>query len=172
MSAAELLDIEPGDVVCDLCAAPGGKSTQISGKLQGEGLLVSNEFYASRAKILSQNIERMGVRNAVVVNESTDRMAEVFPEFFHKIMVDAPCSGEGMFRKDEAAQGEWSLEQVKVCADRQAEILDNAARMLKPGGVLVYSTCTFAVEENEDTVRAFLKKNPEFYIDNHLSMKK
>ena len=165
MSAAELLDIEPGDVVCDLCAAPGGKSTQIAGKLQGEGLLVSNEFYASRAKILSQNIERMGVRNAVVVNESTDRMAEVFPEFFHKIMVDAPCSGEGMFRKDEAAQSEWSLEQVKVCADRQADILDNAARMLKPGGVLVYSTCTFAVEENEDTVKAFLDRNPEFYID-------
>ena len=165
MSAAELLDVEPGDVVCDLCAAPGGKSTQIAGKLLGKGLLVSNEFYRSRAKILSQNIERMGVRNAVVLNESTDHMAQLFPEFFHKIMVDAPCSGEGMFRKDEDARSEWSLEQVKVCADRQALILDNAAKMLKPGGVLVYSTCTFAVEENEDTVVAFLERNPEFYID-------
>lgn len=165
MSAAELLEIEPGDIVCDLCAAPGGKSTQIAGKLQGEGLLVSNEFYGSRAKILSQNIERMGVRNAIVLNESTDRMAEIFPEFFHKIMVDAPCSGEGMFRKDEAARSEWNLEQVEICAERQAMILDNAARMIKPGGVIVYSTCTFAVEENEDTVQAFLERNPEFYID-------
>lgn len=165
MSAAELLEVEPGDIVCDLCAAPGGKSTQIAGKLQGQGLLVSNEFYGSRAKILSQNIERMGVRNAVVLNESTDHMAQVFPEYFHKIMVDAPCSGEGMFRKDEAARDQWSLGQVKVCADRQAEILDNAARMLKPGGVLVYSTCTFAVEENEDTVKSFIERNPEFYID-------
>ncbi len=165
MSAAELLEVEPGDIVCDLCAAPGGKSTQIAGKLQGQGLLVSNEFYGSRAKILSQNIERMGVRNAVVLNESTDRMAEVFPEFFHKVMVDAPCSGEGMFRKDEAARDEWSLEQVQVCADRQAIILDNAAKTVKPGGVMVYSTCTFAVEENEETVAAFLERNPDFYID-------
>ncbi len=165
MSAAELLEVEPGDIVCDLCAAPGGKSTQIAGKLQGQGLLVSNELYGSRAKILSQNIERMGVRNAVVLNESTDHMAEVFPEFFHKVMVDAPCSGEGMFRKDEAARDEWSLEQVQVCADRQAMILDNAARMVKPGGVMVYSTCTFAVEENEETVASFLERNPDFYID-------
>lgn len=165
MSAAELLDVEEGDRVCDLCAAPGGKSTQIAGKLNGTGMLVSNEFYGSRAKILSQNIERMGVRNAVVLNESTEHMAELFPEFFDKVMVDAPCSGEGMFRKDEEARGEWSAEQVKVCAERQAYILDDAANMVKEGGVLVYSTCTFSREENEETVKAFLERNPEFYID-------
>lgn len=165
MSAAELLGVEPGDIVCDLCAAPGGKSTQIAGKLMGKGLLISNEYYSSRAKILSQNIERMGIRNAVVINESTDHVAELFPEFFDKVMVDAPCSGEGMFRKDEAACGEWSLEQVKVCADRQAEILDNAAKILKPGGVMVYSTCTFSMEENEETVRTFLERHPEYSIE-------
>ena len=165
MSAAELLEVKPGDFVCDLCAAPGGKSTQIAGKLMGEGLLVSNEFYGSRAKILSQNIERMGVRNAVVLNEDTDVIAERFPEFFDKVMVDAPCSGEGMFRKDEAAVGEWSSEQVIVCADRQAMILDNAARILKPGGSLVYSTCTFSIEENEETVRAFLERNKDFRVE-------
>ncbi|MBQ2744269.1 MAG: RsmF rRNA methyltransferase first C-terminal domain-containing protein [Lachnospiraceae bacterium] len=165
MSAAELLDVEKGDIVCDLCAAPGGKSTQIAGKLDGTGMLVSNEFYGSRAKILSQNIERMGIRNAVVLNESTEHMAELFPDFFDKIMVDAPCSGEGMFRKDEAACGEWSIENVDNCAKRQAKILDDAAMMVKPGGVMVYSTCTFSREENEYTVRAFLDSHPQFYID-------
>ena len=165
MSAAELLDIKEGDVVCDLCAAPGGKSTQIAGKLNGTGMLVANEFYGSRAKILSQNIERMGIRNAVVLNESTEHMAELFPEFFDKVMVDAPCSGEGMFRKDVEARGEWSEEQVKICAERQANILDNAAKLVKSGGVMVYSTCTFSREENEDTVRAFLERNTDFYID-------
>jgi len=165
MSAAELLDVEEGDIVCDLCAAPGGKSTQIAGKLNGTGILVANEFFASRAKILSQNIERMGVRNAVVLNESTEHMAELFEEFFDRIMVDAPCSGEGMFRKDEVARDEWSLDNVRICAKIQANILDDAAKMVKPGGVMVYSTCTFSVDENEDTVRAFLERNPEFYID-------
>lgn len=165
MSAAELLEVKEGDVVCDLCAAPGGKSTQIAGKLGGTGMLITNEFYGSRAKILSQNIERMGVRNAIVLNESTDAIADKFPEFFDKVMVDAPCSGEGMFRKDEAAIGEWSLEQVKVCADRQAMILDNAACIVKPGGAMVYSTCTFSPEENEDTVRAFLERNPQFAVE-------
>ena len=165
MSAAELLDIEQGQLVCDLCAAPGGKSTQIAAKLDGTGLLVSNEFYSSRAKILSQNIERMGIRNAVVLNESTEHIAELFPEYFDRVMVDAPCSGEGMFRKDEEAIGEWSLEQVRVCADRQAMILDNAASIVKPGGVMVYSTCTFSTEENEETVRKFLERNSDFYID-------
>ena len=165
MSAAELLQVKSGDIVCDLCAAPGGKSTQIAGKLMGQGLLVSNEYYGSRAKILSQNIERMGVRNAVVINEDTDHVAELFPQFFDKVMVDAPCSGEGMFRKDEAACQEWSLEQVRVCADRQAGILDNAAKILKYGGSMVYSTCTFSVEENEETVKSFLERNPDFAIE-------
>ena len=165
MSAAELLEVEPGEFVCDLCAAPGGKSTQIAGKLMGNGLLVTNEFYGSRAKILSQNIERMGVRNAVVLNESTERIADRFPEFFDKVMVDAPCSGEGMFRKDEVAISEWSPSQVLVCAERQAMILDNAAMIVKPGGSMVYSTCTFSVEENENTVREFLKRNKDFRIE-------
>lgn len=168
MSAAELLGVKPGDVVCDLCAAPGGKSTQIAGKLMGQGLLVSNEYYGSRAKILSQNIERMGVRNAIVINETTDHVAELFPDFFDKVMVDAPCSGEGMFRKDEAACGEWSMDQVKICAERQAEILDNAAMIVKPGGAMVYSTCTFSNEENEETVNAFLGGHPDFFIDRPL----
>lgn len=165
MSAAELLEVEPGEIVCDLCAAPGGKSTQIAGKLMGEGLLITNEFYGSRAKILSQNIERMGVRNAVVLNEGTDVIADRFPEFFDKVMVDAPCSGEGMFRKDEVAINEWSPEQVIVCADRQAMILDNAAKILKPGGAMVYSTCTFSIEENENTVKEFLDRNKDFHIE-------
>ena len=165
MSAAELLEVKPGEMVCDLCAAPGGKSTQIAGKMMGEGLLVTNEYYGSRAKILSQNIERMGVRNAVVLNETSGHMAELFDEFFDKVLVDAPCSGEGMFRKDEAARSEWSTQNVKNCAERQAEILDNAAAMVRPGGILVYSTCTFSKEENEDTVKAFLERNREFFID-------
>ncbi len=165
MSATELLDVKEGQLVCDLCAAPGGKSTQIAAKLGGTGLLVSNEYYGSRAKILSQNIERMGVRNAVVLNESTEHIAEIFPEYFDRVMVDAPCSGEGMFRKDEEARNEWSLEQVKVCAERQAMILDNAAAIVKAGGIMVYSTCTFSVEENEETVRAFLDRNEDFYVD-------
>ena len=164
MSAAELLEVEPGEFVCDLCAAPGGKSTQIAGKLMGEGLLVTNEFYGSRAKILSQNIERMGVRNAVVLNEGTDVIADRFPEFFDKVMVDAPCSGEGMFRKDEVAINEWSLPQVLVCAERQAMILDNAAKIVKPGGAMVYSTCTFSIEENENIVKEFLERNKDFII--------
>ena len=165
MSAAELLTVEPGEIVCDLCAAPGGKSTQIAGKMMGRGLLVTNEYYSSRAKILSQNIERMGVRNAVVLNESTEHMADIFGNFFDKVLVDAPCSGEGMFRKEEIARTEWSLENVENCTKRQAEILDNAAVMVKPGGVLVYSTCTFSKEENEDTVISFLKRHPDYYID-------
>lgn len=165
MSAAELLEVVPGEVVCDLCAAPGGKSTQLAGKLMNEGMLVSNEFYLSRAKILSQNIERMGVRNAVVLNESTDSIKDAFTEFFDKVMVDAPCSGEGMFRKDDIAIEEWSLSNVEMCAKRQAEILDNAAKILKPGGAMVYSTCTFSEEENEDTVAGFLERNKDFEIE-------
>ena len=165
MSAAELLEVKPGEFVCDLCAAPGGKSTQIASKLMGEGLLVTNEFYGSRAKILSQNIERMGVRNAVVLNEDTEKIADRFSEFFDKVMVDAPCSGEGMFRKDEVAISEWSPAQVLVCADRQAMILDNAARIVKPGGAMVYSTCTFSIEENENTVKDFLQRNKDFRIE-------
>lgn len=165
MITAELAQVCPGDVVLDLCAAPGGKSTQLACKLQGEGLLISNEINGKRAAILSQNIERMGVVNVVVTNESPQRLAKALPVFFDKIVVDAPCSGEGMFKKEAGAVGEWSVENVKNCAERQAEILDCAAEMLKPGGRMVYSTCTFAVEENEDNMNCFIERHPEFQLE-------
>ncbi|MDY3780911.1 MAG: RsmB/NOP family class I SAM-dependent RNA methyltransferase [Candidatus Faecousia sp.] len=162
MSAVALLDPQPGETVCDLCAAPGGKSTQIAGRMRGEGLLLCNEYSPARAKILARNIERMGVANAIVTNEKTESLAKRLPGFFDRVLVDAPCSGEGMFRKEEAAVTDWSQETVEMCAARQAEILDNAAKLLKPGGRLVYSTCTFAPEEDEEAVAAFLARHPEF----------
>lgn len=165
MSAVELLGVLPGDTVCDMCAAPGGKTSQIAGRMQGQGLLVSNEFYAGRAKVLAQNVERLGIANTVVLHESTEHLAQVFPEFFDKILVDAPCSGEGMFRKDSQAVQEWSADNVALCAKRQQEILEHAAEMLKPGGVLVYSTCTFAPEENELNICHFIRKHPEFSLE-------
>ena len=165
MSAVALLDPQPGERVCDLCAAPGGKSTQIAGRLMGQGFLLSNEWSPKRAKILSQNIERMGVSNALVTNETADHLARLLPDYFDKVLIDAPCSGEGMFRKEEAAITDWSQETVEMCARRQAEILDAGARLLRPGGRLVYSTCTFAPEENELTVEAFLARNPDFSLE-------
>ena len=164
MSAVSVLDPGAGDVVLDLCAAPGGKSTQIAARLNGTGLLVSNEIVKSRSLILSSNIERMGVRNAVVTNEDPERLKSFFPAFFDKILVDAPCSGEGMFRKDETAIGEWSEENVDMCAKRQAGILDCAADMLKPGGVMVYSTCTFSFAENDDNIESFINRHPDFSL--------
>jgi len=165
MSVVELLAPVPGDRVLDLCAAPGGKSSHIASRLGGEGFLLANEIHPARAKILSQNIERMGVANAVVTNEPPERLTPRFREFFDKIVVDAPCSGEGMFRKDEQAAGEWSEEHVAMCAERQLGILEQAADMLRPGGRMVYSTCTFAPEEDEGTVLAFLKAHPEFSVE-------
>ena len=162
MASAALLEPQPGEIILDLCAAPGGKSTQIAGRMQGKGLLVSNEINQKRAKVLSRNIERLGIGNAVVTNEAPAALADRFPGFFHRIMVDAPCSGEGMFRKEEAAITDWSEENVEMCARRQAEILDCAAAMLRPGGRLVYSTCTFAPQEDEEAVEAFLTRHPEF----------
>ncbi len=164
MITAEMAQVEPGMKVLDLCAAPGGKSTQLACKLQGEGLLISNEINKLRAGILSQNIERMGVKNAIVTNESPGHLAEKLPEFFHCVVVDAPCSGEGMFKKEENAVAEWSEENVALCAKRQAEILDCAATMLLPGGKLCYSTCTFAKEENEMQITSFLERHPEFSL--------
>lgn len=162
MSAVALLDPQPGEKICDLCAAPGGKSTQIAGRLMGEGFLLSNEINPKRAKILGQNMERMGVANALVTNEHPQRLAEKYPGFFDRVLIDAPCSGEGMFRKEESAVTDWSQETVEMCARRQAEILQSGARLLKPGGRLVYSTCTFAPEENEQTIENFLSDHPEF----------
>ncbi len=164
MAPAGLLEAAPGEKILDLCAAPGGKSTQIGAAMQGEGILVCNEIHPARAKILSENIERMGITNALVLNESPERLAEIFPDYFDRILVDAPCSGEGMFHKNEEAQEEWSPENVTRCAERQDGILDRAAEMLHDGGRLVYSTCTFAPAENEGTILRFLRRHPEFTV--------
>lgn len=164
MAPVTLLEAKPGEQILDLCAAPGGKSTQIAASMKGEGLLICNEIHPARAKILSENIERMGIRNACVTNETPRHLSQLFPGFFDRILVDAPCSGEGMFRKNEAACEEWSPENVELCGDRQDEILDCAAEMLKPGGRLVYSTCTFAPRENEGSISRFLHRHPEFFI--------
>ncbi len=165
MAVAEVLSPNPGERILDLCAAPGGKSTQIAGRMQGQGLLVSNEVMGDRARALSQNVERMGIANCVVCSEKPERLSSFFPAFFDRVLVDAPCSGEGMFRKDEAARAEWSPENVAMCAKRQALILEEAAKMVRPGGVMVYSTCTFSPEENEGTISAFLQNHEDYYIE-------
>ncbi len=162
MSAAALLDARPGERILDLCAAPGGKSTQIGACLQGRGLLVSNEPSRARAKILSSNMERMGIRNSLVLSETPERLSERFPAFFDRILVDAPCSGEGMFRKDPETRTQWHENSPAQCALRQQDILREAARMLKPGGVLVYSTCTFNRTENEEVIGRFLDQHSGF----------
>jgi NOL1/NOP2/sun family putative RNA methylase len=163
MAPVALLDPQPGERICDLCAAPGGKSTQIAGRLQGKGLLLCNEINPKRAKILSRNIERLGIANALVTNEHPATLEKRFPGFFDRVLIDAPCSGEGMFRKEEAAVTDWSQETVEMCAARQREILHSGAQMVRPGGRLVYSTCTFAPEENEMAIAAFLESHPDFY---------
>lgn len=164
MSVVPFLEAKPEERILDLCAAPGGKSTQIADEMDGKGILICNEIHPARAKILSENIERMGVRNGIVTNEPPERLAQMFPGYFDRILVDAPCSGEGMFRKNEEACSEWSEENVALCATRQDEVLKEAAKMLRPGGRIVYSTCTFAPAENEGTISRFLKSHPEFSI--------
>lgn len=164
MAPAELLDVQPGMRVLDLCAAPGGKSTQLAAKLAGCGLLVCNEIHPKRAQILAQNIERMGIANALVLNEHPKNLSPRFDGYFDRVLVDAPCSGEGMFRKEEAAVADWSEETVAMCAARQIEILRTAASLLRPGGRLIYSTCTFAPQENEGTISAFLQEHPDFSV--------
>lgn len=154
----------PGRVL-DLCAAPGGKSTQIAEYMRGRGMLITNEIHPQRAKILSENIERMGISNAIVLNETPESLSKRFIVFFDRILVDAPCSGEGMFRKNDNAGEEWSEENVALCAERQDGILDCAATMLKPGGRLVYSTCTFAPAEDEGSVSRFLETHPDFCLE-------
>ena len=165
MAPARLLAPLPGERVLDLCAAPGGKSTQLAAAMQGQGLLICNEINPKRARILSSNIERLGIANALVLNEHPAKLAARFPSYFDRILVDAPCSGEGMFRKEDAAVTDWSPETVFMCAARQKEILSSAAGMLKPGGCLVYSTCTFSPEENEGVISAFIASHPEFSIE-------
>ncbi len=164
MAPAGYLEVKPGERVLDLCAAPGGKTTQLGAAMKGRGILFCNEIHPARAKILSENVERMGIKNAIVLNESPKRLAHEFVEYFDKILVDAPCSGEGMFRKNQTALLEWSPSNVEACALRQDEILDHAAEMLSPAGRLVYSTCTFAPMENEGSISRFLKRHPEFSV--------
>lgn len=164
MMPAECVEIDPEWCVLDMCAAPGGKSSQLKNKLGEKGILVSNEIIPSRCKILTGNVERLGLKNVVTTCMDTKKLASVFPDTFDLIMVDAPCSGEGMFRKEEIAIEEWSEENVKNCASRQKEILENAVKCLKNGGYIVYATCTFSLDENEKIIDDFLKNHPDFEI--------
>ncbi len=163
-SAVTVLDVQKGDRVLDLCAAPGGKSTQIAAELDGTGLLWSNEIVKNRANVLLSNIERMGITNAVVSNCHPDMLCNNLVEYFDKVLVDAPCSGEGMFRKNDTAVEEWSLEHSISCGERQLSILDSASNALKNGGTLVYSTCTFSVYENENVIERFLENHKNFEL--------
>lgn len=164
MCAAPLLDVKAGERVLDLCAAPGGKTTRLAQDMNGKGVLVANEYDFTRARALSQNVERLGIKNCIVTNADSFRLAERFPAYFDKVLVDAPCSGEGMFRKEPSALSDWSEENIARCALRQKEILGNAAKLLRGGGTLVYSTCTFAEEENEGQIACFLKEHPAFEL--------
>ena len=166
MCVVEEAGISEGDIVLDLCAAPGGKSTQAAERCF---LLVSNEIIPGRAKILSSNIERLGFENTLVCSAEPARLSQCLDGFFDVVVTDAPCSGEGMMRRDEIAITEWSEENVRLCADRQKMILDEAAKMVRPGGKLVYSTCTFEPVENEEQVNSFLDRSPEF---RRISMKR
>ena len=172
MSVVPYMEIRPFDRCLDLCGSPGGKSLQMADRLKTEegGILLSNEFIMERAKNLSKNVERMGYSHVAVSSCSAEELEEQFPEFFSRILVDAPCSGEGMFRKNSEAIADWSLEKVSQCAGLQREILDHAIGMLREGGLLAYSTCTFSEEENEGRRNRILEKHPElsFLGDKHL----
>ena len=165
MAVIELLDPQPGERVLDLASAPGGKATHIAAKMQGQGLLVANEIHPKRAWELAGNLERWGAINVAITNETPERLAERFEGLFDRVLVDAPCSGEGMMRKGEAARVEWAPGLVRGCALRQTTILEQAARLVRPGGRLVYSTCTFNPEENEGTITRFLDTHPRVRTD-------
>lgn len=162
MAPVEVLDPQPGELVLDLSAAPGGKATMIAGRLGGRGVLIANEIHPKRAWELAENLERWGTRNAAVLNETPKRLADHFGAIFDRMLLDAPCSGEGMFRKSEAARRDWNSALPVSCALRQEAILEEAARLVRPGGRLVYSTCTFSPEENEGVALRFLEAHPEF----------
>lgn len=165
MTPAYVLPVNEGEKVLDLCAAPGGKSTELGAKLNGTGLLVSNDISASRAKALLKNIEVFGIGNVIITCEYPDKLAERFPEFFDKILVDAPCSGEGMFRKDNKLIKSWEQEGPEFFAPIQKGILSAAAKMLKDGGYILYSTCTFSKMEDEDNINEFLQNHPDFGLE-------
>ena len=152
MNVAQYAAPQADERVLDLCAAPGGKTTQLAALMGDQGLLVANEINHSRARVLSSNVERWGLTHTIVTNNAPAELAKIFPEFFDCIVVDAPCSGEGLFRKDPEAMTYWSVDYVQKCAQRQREILSEAVKMLRPGGRLIYSTCTFAPEEDEQNI--------------------
>lgn len=164
MAPIAALNVKPGMRVLDLCAAPGGKSGGIAARMQGKGLLIANEVVPGRAKTLRYTLERLGVCNAAITSARPEALCGALAGYFDAVLVDAPCSGEGMFRKDPAAIAEWSLAHVLACAERQKAILESAAPALRPGGTLVYSTCTFAPEENEGVIEAFLAAHPDFTL--------
>ena len=167
MLPAEVLSAKPGEIILDLCAAPGGKACRIGEDLKGSGLLVANEINADRSKALNRNIERSGITNCVILNETPQKIASRLPGFFDKILIDAPCSGEGMFRRDPHAVKSWEDYGPDQVSELQFEIITEAAGMLKPGGEIVYSTCTFAKIEDEDLINRFLETHPEFIIVPH-----
>jgi NOL1/NOP2/sun family putative RNA methylase len=162
MAAAEILSPQPGEKVLDLCAAPGGKATHLAALMNNSGLLFVNEIHPKRVWDLAENLERCGITNAVITNETPERMANHFGEYFDRVLLDAPCSGEGMFRKGEIARKEWKQELVHSCSIRQASILEQAARLVKPGGYIAYTTCTFSPEENEGVIDNFISQHHEF----------
>ena len=164
MLPAEVLDVKENETILDLCAAPGGKSTQIATLMNNTGLLISNEIISKRANILKDNISRLGITNTVVLNEDSETISKYFNDYFDKILVDAPCSGEGMFRKNPEAISAWSLDNVNMCAERQLQILNNIKNCLKENGILVYSTCTFSPQENEQVIEKFLQENNDFEL--------
>lgn len=164
MTSASRLKVQPGERVLDLCAAPGGKATELGAALQGEGLLVANDINTARARALLRNLELFGISNSFVTNEPPHVLAERFPEFFHKIMVDAPCSGEGMFRKNPAVVDSWQEKGPEYFSKLQREIIVQAADMLLPGGMMFYSTCTFSPLENEKTITHLLKERPDMEV--------
>lgn len=164
MTPVSRLKVQPGERVLDLCAAPGGKATELGAALQGEGLLVANDINTARARALLRNLELFGISNSFVTNEPPHVLAERFPEFFHKIMVDAPCSGEGMFRKNPAVVDSWQEKGPEYFSKLQREIIVQAADMLLPGGMMFYSTCTFSPLENEKTITHLLKERPDMEV--------
>ncbi|NLP15168.1 MAG: NOL1/NOP2/sun family putative RNA methylase [Clostridium sp.] len=164
MLPGAVMNAQPGDFVLDLCAAPGGKTVQMAAGMQGKGLLVANDINSDRVKALVKNIELCGITNAIVTNDTPDKLAKKFTGFFDKILVDAPCSGEGMFRKDDDAAKNWDKFKSDKCCNMQRDILDCVDDMLKPGGCLVYSTCTFSPEENEGMVSEFLDKHKDYEL--------
>lgn len=164
MTPASRIPVNPGEYVLDMCAAPGGKATALGAALKGEGLLVANDISTSRARALLRNLELFGITNSFVANEPPEKLAKAFPEFFHKIILDAPCSGEGMFRKEEALAKDWTPQKSRDLSEIQKNLILLAADMLRPGGMLLYSTCTFAPAEDEEVVSFLLKERPEMEL--------